>query len=208
MSFPTFARNVLADYKRTAAVAPSSRHLALAMVEPFRRAAPRVVAEFGPGTGVMTRELLAILPPDGTLLAFEVSPRFVHYLRETISDARLQVVPSGAETADGELQRRGIASLDGVVSSLGIGFMGSDSADAIFRPLLPHLGDGGTITQFQYLHRMRLHDGRLERFDAGSFMERYFRSVESRLVLRNLPPAYVITCRGARDSAPQAWNGA
>ncbi len=210
MSLPTFARNAISDYKRTAAVAPSSKQLARAMVDPWRGAAPRLVVEFGPGTGVMTRELLRLLPADGTLLAFEISASFAGYLSETISDPRLQVVRAGAETAALELRRRGIVAVNGIVSSLGIGFMDSDGTDAIFRPLLPLLGESGTVTQFQYAHRMRWHGGRLEFFNAGSFMERYFHSVESTLVLMNLPPALVITCRGARSfarTAPGTGNG-
>ena len=168
---------------------------------------PRIVIEFGPGTGVMTRELLDVLAPDGTLLAFEISPTFVTYLRESIDDPRLRVVPAGAETAATELARRDIGEVDGVVSSLGIGMMHADEADAIFRPLLPALGSGGAITQFQYVHRMRMHGGRVEAFDVGDFMGRYFHSVESSLVLMNLPPAYVITCRDPRDGSAAVSNG-
>ena len=50
-----------------------------------------------------------------------------------------------------ELSRRGIEQVDGVVSSLGISFMDMGSVDALFRPLLSHLGKRGTITQFQYV---------------------------------------------------------
>ena len=207
MSLATFARNAIADYRSTAAVVPSSKQLARAMVAPLRGRTPRAVIEFGPGTGVMTRELLALLPPDGTLLAFEISPRFVTYLRETISDSRLQVVSAGAETAAAELRRRGLDKIDGVVSSLGIGLMDSVAADAIFRPLLPCMRAGGAITQFQYVYRMRIHRGFVERFDVGDFMGRYFRSVESTLVLMNLPPAFVLTCREARDCADVPLNG-
>lgn len=177
------------------------------MVEPLRGTLPRVVVEFGPGTGVITRELLDVLAPDGTLLAFEISPTFVTYLRDSIADRRLQVVPAGAETAAEELRRRDIGMVDGVVSSLGIGMMDSAEADGIFRPLLPALGSGGAITQFQYVHRMRMHGGRVEAFDVGEFMGRYFHTVDSSLVLMNVPPAFVITCRDPRDANGTASNG-
>lgn len=207
MSLATFARNAIADYRSTAAVLPSSRQLARAMVEPLRGRRPGIVVEFGPGTGVITRELLDLLSPDGTLLAFEISATFVTYLRESISDPRLQVVPAGAETAAEELGRRGIGTVDGIVSSLGIGMMDSDEADGIFRPLLPTLGSGGAITQFQYVHRMRMHGGRVEAFDVGDFMGRYFHNVKSSLVMMNVPPAFVITCRDPRHGQGAAPNG-
>jgi phospholipid N-methyltransferase len=198
MSFAIFARNAIADYRSTAAIVPSSQHLANAMVEPLRSRPLRVVVEFGPGTGVITRELLRAMPDKGNLLAFEISPRFVAYLRKTRKDKRLQIVQAGAETAVAELTRRGIDQVDAVVSSLGVSIMDIELVDAIFRPLLPRLGRHGVVTQFQYVHRTRVHGGRVEYFNLSNFMERYFRSVRSNCVLMNLPPAHVITCSGAR----------
>ena len=169
------------------------------MVEPLRPQGPRVVVEFGPGTGVMTRPLLRMMPPDGVLLAFEISPRFVDYLRTNIRDQRLHIIAAGAETAAAELERRGIDTVNGVVSSLGIGFLDEEAAGAIFRPLLPSFSADATLTQFQYVHRIRMYGRRLEYFDAGDLLGRYFESVESKYVWRNIPPANVITCRGARN---------
>lgn len=207
MSLATFWRNAVADFNSTAAIVPSSRYLARSMVEPVRCDNLRVVVEFGPGTGKMTREILRLMPRDSILVAFEISERFVSHLGESIPDGRLQVVRAGAETAAEELQTRGIGHIDGVVSSLGISLMGEDAASAIYRPLLPHLGDTGVLTQFQYVHRTRMHDGRLEYFDAVPLLQRYFRSVECSCVLRNLPPAYVLTCRGARMGPQQERGG-
>lgn len=207
MSLAIFARNLLDDYRSTAAIAPSSRSLANAMVEPLQGRAPRVVVEFGPGTGVVTRELLKLVPEDGMLLAFEISPRFVAYLRNTISDERLQIVQAGAETATAELNRRGIDRIDAVVSSLGLGFLDKALVDEIFEPLLPRLGADGVVTQFQYFHRARVLDGRVEYFNADKLMRRYFRSVRSRRVWRNLPPAHVITCTGAWVGSPRVRVG-
>ena len=198
MSLATFARNLLDDYKGTAAIVPSSRSLANAMVEPLRGKPLRVAVEFGPGTGVVTSELLNIMPDDGILLAFEISPRFVAYLRDTCSDERLQIVQAGAETASAELRRRGIDQVDAVVSSLGLGFLDKTLVDAIFQPLLPRLSRNSVVTQFQYFHRARVHEGRVEYFNVDRLMRRYFRSVHSTWVWRNFPPAHVLRCTGAR----------
>ena len=197
MSLVTFATGALGNLKQTAAIAPSSKQLAKAMVEPLRSTARRCVIEFGPGTGVMTREILQCMPSDGILLAFEINPQFVKYLRETIPDDRLQVVDAAAETATAELDRRGIAEVDAVVSSLGIANMDTQAVDAIFSPLRPYLNSEGAITQFQYVYRIKLQDGRLEYFNTGSLMRRYFSKVRSSCVWLNLPPAFVITCQGA-----------
>ena len=169
--------------------------------------APRVVVEFGPGTGVMTRELLRLMPDDGTLLAFEISPRFVTYLRETVPDPRLQIVQASAETAATELSRRGIEQVDGVVSSLGISFMDMGSVDAIFRPLLSHLGKKGTITQFQYVTSAWGSMAGVFSVSMRAVMKRYFRCVQSTCVWLNLPPAFVITGHGGRNGDKAPPNG-
>lgn len=204
MSLVTFATGALGNLKQTAAIAPSSKQLAKAMVEPLRSTARRCVIEFGPGTGVMTREILRCMPSDSILLAFEINTQFVDYLRETIPDGRLQVFAAGADTATAELERRGITEVDAVVSSLGIANMDTAAADAVFRPLRPYLNSQGTITQFQYVHRIKFQAGRAEYFDTGSFLRRHFSTVRSTCVWLNLPPAFVITCRGALtdDSTP------
>ena len=203
MSLVRFATGALGNLKQTAAVAPSSKHLAKAMVAPLRSTARRYVVEFGPGTGAMTREILRCMPADSILLAFEINPQFADYLRSQIPDKRLQVVAAGAETATAELDRRGIAKVDAVVSSLGIANMETAAVDAVFGPLRPYLDPQGAITQFQYIYRIKLDQGRVEYFNTGSMMRRYFSKVRSARVWLNFPPAYVITCREAlADAAP------
>ena len=201
MSVVTFVRTAISDYKSTASLVPSSRYLARVMVRPLCGKAPRVVVEFGPGTGVMTRELLRLMPDDGTLLAFEVSTRFVTYLRETVPDPRLQIVQASATTAAMELSRRGIEQVDGIVSSLGISFMDVESVDGLFRPLLPHLGKKGTITQFQYVTAAWGSMAGVFSISMRAVMKRYFCCVQSTSVWLNLPPAFVITGHGERTAA-------
>ena len=199
MSLATFASQALANLQTTAAIVPSSRYLGRAMVEPLRWKNAKVVVELGPGTGVMTRELLSLLPPDATLLAFEISPSFVDYLRETIVDDRLHLVQAGAETAPDELRKLGIEHVDGIVSSLGITLMDEQVIDAIFRGLVPFLDESSTVTQFQYGSRVRLEEGRPVYFNVRALLDRYFKTVDSTIVWRNIPPAVVFECVGAND---------
>ncbi len=194
MSLSVFASQALADFQATAAIAPSSKFLAEAMVEPLPLANARVVVEFGPGTGVMTRELLDALPRSAKLLAFEVNPRFVTYLRNRVHDPRLEVVACGAEEAGDELRRRGLDRIDAVLSSLGLTIMDQTTVSRIFRELRPMLHDASVFTQFQYVHRMRIEDGRPIYFDVRHILRRHFQSVNRRMIIRNLPPAFVYEC--------------
>jgi len=195
MGIATFASQALADFQSTAALTPSSRFLAEAMVKPLPVERARTVVEFGPGTGVMTEELLEQLPADAKLFAFEINPRFVHYLRRNVTDPRLEVIACGAEQIDVELARRGVTSVDAVLSSLGFSLLPEPLVHEIFQRLLPLLVPDGVFTQFQYVTRMRLQDGRAEYFDVGAFMQQYFPIVRRRMIVRNLPPAFVYDCR-------------
>ncbi|MFQ5778206.1 MAG: class I SAM-dependent methyltransferase [Terriglobia bacterium] len=198
MSLRTFTAEVLRDIETTAAVAPSSRYLTRAMVAPLPLARARCVVEFGPGTGAMTRALLDALPEDATLLAFEINPRFRHYLGEHFSDPRLAVIPAGAECVGQELAARGIREISAAISSLGLTSMPEERRHAILRGLVPFLAPGSAFTQFMYLHAalvaIQPKARRIRRFNATRFLRGYFPRVTYKVVWRNLPPAFAFTC--------------
>lgn len=195
MSRAIFALEALADFRTVASVAPSSRFLVRAMLRPLPLEKARVVVELGCGTGVMTRALLKQLPPDATLLAFEINPRFTRYLRLTVPDPRLVLIDNSAETVRQELQQRGFEQADAVLSSLGLAFMPEQERDAFLGELSSLMTDKGVFTQYHYLHGMQVQNGQLGRFDMTRLLHHHFGSVERTIVWRNLPPAYVFVCR-------------
>jgi phospholipid N-methyltransferase len=199
VSLKEFTLGVLENYVTTAAVAPSSRYLAQAMVEPLPLHQARVAVELGAGTGVMTRELLAQLPRDATLIAFEVQPRFQKFLRQRFTDPRLVLVERSAETIGEELRRRGVTRVDAAVSSLGITYMSFKKRHAILGGLTPLFAEHSVFTQYHYVHGLlpwyQVEDGRLRRFDAVDLLRQYFRTIERRFVWLNVPPAFVFACR-------------
>lgn len=179
----------------TGQLVPSSNYLAAAMTHPLPLKEAKLVVELGPGTGVMTRALLERLPDDGELLAFETNPHFVEQLRRNLFDTRLQVVEASAEAAGRFLRRAGRRRVDGVVSSLGLTFMPDATRRTIIQSLLPYLDRQSVFTQFQYLHAAGISNRCTQRYDPGTFLDRYFRSVTRQVVWFNIPPATVFTCR-------------
>ena len=201
MSLTTFAMEAWADFRTVGAIAPSSRYLTQAMLGPVALDRARLVVEVGSGTGVMTQELLRQMSPDGTLLAFEINPRFYDYLRSHVVDPRLVVINASAEMLDQELRRRGHARVDAVVSSLALAFMFHRQRHAFLSSLGNYLGESGVFTQFQYLHGLQLNNGHLRRFPLLRLLGRYFGSVDRKIIWRNLPPAFVFECRRPLCSA-------
>lgn len=198
MNPAAFVAEALADFGTVGAIAPSSRYLTRAMLRPLPLKKARLVVELGPGTGVMTRGLLDLLPNDATLLAFEINRRFTRYLRSSINDSRLVLIQAPAEALEQELIRRGYRHVDAILSSLAMGLMSDRQRHALLAEISVHLKKNGTFTQYQYLHALQLRDRQVSKFDMSRFLSRYFRSVQRRIIWRNLPPAFVFTCRGAR----------
>ena len=194
MSLRTFVAEALINFPTVAAISPSSSYLATAMLEPLTLARTRVALELGAGTGAITRALLDQLPPHATLLVFEINPRFFDCLRRSISDPRVILINSSAENLDLELRRRGIQQVDAVISSLGLAFMPDHERQALFQRLSPFLHPKSVFTQYQYIHGLQFVGGRLRRLNLRPLLNRYFGSVQSRIVWRNLPPAFVFTC--------------
>lgn len=194
MSLKVFASEVLSNFYTVAAVAPSSIHLAAAMVEPLPLSQARVAVELGAGTGSMTRALLQELPKRATLIVFEINTRFFDYLKTRFSDPRLVLINENVERIEEELRQRNFDHVDVIVSSLGLGFMSEGQRRKIFDGLMPFVGSQTVLTQYQYIHSMQFANGRLRRLSLRPLLNRYFSSVESKIVWRNVPPAYVYTC--------------
>ncbi len=199
MSIKTFTPEAVRDLKTTASLVPSSRYLARAMLAPLPLRQARCVVEFGPGTGAMTRPLLALLPADAKVLSFEVNPRFCAYLKENLTDPRLEVIPGSAERLPEELAARGLGPVDAALSSLGLTTMPDRVRRGIVQGLVSVMAPHGVFTQFQYLHSLLAFlqptNGGLERFTAASFLRQYFSQVSTEIVWRNFPPAFALTCR-------------
>ena len=194
MSLLKFTQQALSDFQKTAAIAPSSRYLVQAMVEPLPLANAKVVVEFGPGTGAMTHELLRRMPANAVLIAFEISPRFAAFLRQEIRDPRLVVIEAGAETCAEHLHALGIERVDAALSSLGLSLMRDHQVHDTLRGLLPLMGPASVLTQYQYLQQIRIHLGRIERYRVSATLRRYFPNVGRDVIWRNIPPAYVFVC--------------
>lgn len=194
MSFGTFVGEAITNFGTVAAISPSSRFLATAMVEPLPLARTRIALELGAGTGAITHALLDQLPTDGKLLVFEINRRFFDCLRRNISDPRVVLINSSVENLESELQRRGFGRVDAVASSLGLAFMPDRQRHALFQQLSPFLHQRSVFTQYQYIHGMQFVNGRLRRLDLRPLLEKYFGAVQCRIVWRNLPPAFVFSC--------------
>ena len=190
-----FAREALSAFRTTAAIAPSSRWLSRAMVEPLLSRPVRTLVEFGAGTGSMTRTLLDRMPRDATLISFEINDQFFDYLSSSFSDPRLELVHDSVEELTTVVRRLGHERIDAVLSSLAMGFLPADLRHSVLRQMTALMGPEGVFTQFQYVHGHPFQKGRFGHFDPDALFGQYFDEIDRTITWRNIPPAFVYSCR-------------
>src|SRR5271156_2356989 len=89
-SVALFARNFFKYPSMLGSVVPSSPFLVKDIMAQIDWDRARVLVEFGPGVGTITRQVLKRMRHDAVLLVIELNEDFVDYLGDTILDPRLR----------------------------------------------------------------------------------------------------------------------
>jgi phosphatidylethanolamine/phosphatidyl-N-methylethanolamine N-methyltransferase len=197
-----FVRELRGKYKEIGAIAPSSRFLAREMVHFLKgQRPPRRILEAGPGTGVVTREIVRHLRPGDRLDIVEVNAGFVAFLRQ-----RLAMEKAFVEKADQiKIHHRGLETIPGqacydvLISGLPLNIFPSALAREILKVYRRLLAPGGTLTYFEYVGARPLQApfaGKLNRrrlYRIGKRVESLVKAhqVRRKTILANLPPAFV-----------------
>lgn len=157
------------------AVVPSSPFLVRKMLSKIDFTSVRLIVELGPGTGVVTREILKRLHPEGRVIAIESSEVFCEILRK-ISDPRLRIECASAERLVSIL---GGEKADVVVSGLPLASLRRSVVSHVLDAVRDSVSPNGLFVQFQY-----------SRLSRNSIKKR-FSAVSIEFVSLNVPPAFV-----------------
>lgn len=176
----------------TGAVLPSSQYLAGAMAKVVGRYENPTVAELGPGTGALTTGIQRAMPEQGKHVAVELNPGFAQRLADRFP--AVEVINDSAAELERLLKDRGINQVDAVISGLPFASfpvgLQRDVLDAVVASLDPL---NGVFTTFNYVGAYSMPAARRFRV---MLRQRFTDVVISGPVLRNIPPAYVLTARG------------
>jgi phospholipid N-methyltransferase len=214
-----FFREFRRTFRTTGAILPSGRRLATALARFVGRHAgagapggvgsgarvpadgSRRILEVGPGTGAVTRHIVARMGPADRLDLVEVNERFVACLREQFrSDPAWAAVADRARVLHCPIEQ---LPPDGayqvVVSGLPLNNFAVDEVRRIVEVLGRLAAGGGTLSFFEYMAIRRLKallSGRVERArlrGIGQVLSELLasREIQRESIWANVPPAWV-----------------
>jgi phospholipid N-methyltransferase len=140
---------------------------------------PRIIAEYGPGEGVHSRELASRMDAQSRLFLFELDPAFSRDLeRQFADDARVSVINRDAASLSEELARRDIPQCDYILSGIPFSILEIKKKRALLQDTYDALTPGGAFIIYQVTNELRQH---------ATFFDR----AESEYCLQNIPPMFV-----------------
>src|SRR5213592_4079845 len=164
---------------QVASIIPSSKALVDRVASKIDFNGRRVIAEYGPGEGVHSREIARRMSADSHLLLFELDAAFSRALeRQFAGDPRVHVIHGDAASLPYELKRRGIAFCDYILSGIPFSILKIDKKRALLRKTYDALVPGGSFIIYQVTNELKQ---QATLFEHG----------ESEYFLQNIPPMFI-----------------
>jgi phospholipid N-methyltransferase len=177
-----FARNFFKYPSMLGSVVPSSPFLVKHLMSQINWDRARVLVEFGPGVGTITREVLKRMRSDAVLLVIELNEEFVQYLNTTLRDPRVRVVHGSASDVRRILAEHGLVRADYIISSIPYSLLPETLRREMVAESRHALKAQGSLLVFQY-NRMLL-----------PYLKSSFSTVRLNFQLLNILPALIFHC--------------
>src|SRR5205807_1039907 len=113
-----FARTFLKYPNMVGWMLPSSSWVVDRVLAEVNWSQARVIVEYGPGLGAFTGKLLERMRPDATLVALEINPIFIGFLKKQFADHRLRLFERSATEIASVLAELGFNCADYVISGI------------------------------------------------------------------------------------------
>lgn len=178
-----FFKEAVKNLKTLGTVTPSSRFLANRMLKEIDFSKVEVLVELGPGSGAITKHILNNLPPNATLICFEINETFYNQLQK-IKHPQLIIIKASAEKIEEELNKLGFLKTCHIISSLPLTIIPYVVSSEILDKSFQVLENGGTYIQFQYS---------LTYFKKLKTV--FNKSISLDFEPLNLPPAFIYRCK-------------
>ena len=174
-----FLKRFLQRPFQVASIIPSSKAMVERVASKIDFSEPRVIAEYGPGEGVHSREIARRMTAGSKLLLFELDAAFSRDLaRQFANDSRVHVVNGDAASLPEEMDRLGIAACDYIVSGIPFSILELEKKRALLEKTYEALAPGGDFIIYQVTNELRQH-------------ATLFDHAESEYFLQNIPPMFI-----------------
>jgi len=180
--FLLFAEGFLRHPNMVGWVLPSSPFLVEEVLKKVDWDQARVIVEYGPGVGAFTTRVLQRMRPDAKLIALEINPEFVQFLKGSITDPRLHLVQESATEIDAILQQLGCGPADYIISGIPFKTLPDALRHTIVRKTHDVLHPNGIFLVYQFSDVVR------------PYLESVFRKVSPGFELLNIIPARLFFC--------------
>ncbi|MFW6389843.1 MAG: class I SAM-dependent methyltransferase [Halanaerobiales bacterium] len=178
-----FIKELLHDFSGIGAIVPSSKYAARKMVEEIDFHSADCIVEYGPGTGVFTEKILE-KSTKTEIVAIENNNKFYKILQNKFSDYnQLHLINGSAENIDSYRNEYNISNIDYIISSLPFSTLPGELTRVILKKTSQQLSSGGNFITLMY-SQIKL-----------KLFQKYFDSIDFKREFRNIPPAYIISCK-------------
>ncbi|MBI1244723.1 MAG: methyltransferase domain-containing protein [Alphaproteobacteria bacterium] len=143
-----FFRRWLANPMKVGAVLPSSPQLARLLAKQARPGPDQCIVELGPGTGPVTKALLANGIPAERLFVVEIDPKLCEYLRREFPN--VSVIQGDARNLKALLPAEWVGKVACVVSGIPMLPLPVEVQRGLTRAAFDVMAPGGQIVQYTY----------------------------------------------------------
>lgn len=183
-----FLQAFLKNPLKVGAVAPSSSDLARQMLDGIKPDENNVIVELGVGTGAITKFVSKAIPNEQSYLGIELDKGLVGSLKIKYPD--LNIVCGSACDTYSIHQESGLGKVSYVLCCLPFVTLPEEIGQQVLAEIEKFMEQGCTFRAFQYAHGYYMPAAiKLRKF----MRDRYGKSKRSRLVAKNVPPAYTLT---------------
>jgi phosphatidylethanolamine/phosphatidyl-N-methylethanolamine N-methyltransferase len=183
-----FLQAFLKNPLKVGAIAPSSPELAAKMIEGIEPDEDNVVLELGVGTGAITKFLQPRIANKKAYLGIELDQDLVRTLNRNYEG--LDIVCGNACDAYSIHKKSGLGKIGSIICCLPFVSLPNEVGERILMQVDRFMQKGCIFRTFQYAHGYYMPSAiKLREF----MRDRYGKSRRSKLIVKNVPPAYTLT---------------
>lgn len=173
-----FIKEMIKDY-RVGALTRSSKFVVNKILKDIDFKKHKVIIEYGPGDGILTKAILKKLPKDGRLIVIETNKEFVSNLNK-IDDSRLEVHSEDVRNFLKKQSSLNLEKVDLVISGIPFTFFNLETRKEVVKETFDILNNDGSFVVYQYSLLIM------------AILKNFFTSVQISFEPRNFLPYFIM----------------